>query len=388
MSEKKKASCLKILGMMSGTSGDGIDGALVQFNDDGSFVQLWHDSERFSEDARLRIKNLMIEASAAEVILGGSYIAEKYADALQKFLQRNSERPDYIAAHGQTILHLPQQTDWEGFKLSGSLQLMNGSLLAQRTNIPVICNFREADMAVGGQGAPLVPFADACFFGKDIEADRIILNVGGIANITVLKKAENQVKVACAFDTGPGNMLMDAFCELSSAGSITFDQGGVLASSGKIFAAKVGEFLADPYFAEVPPKSTGREKFGVFKLRELMASFPKEASNSDILSTLLEMTVKSIADAILSDYSQVCFPAELIIAGGGALNCELVRRLKKKLDGKCQVFLSEDFKIPVMGREAMAFAALGNAFIRGIPANAPNATGASKKVILGELHPI
>jgi anhydro-N-acetylmuramic acid kinase len=373
--------------MMSGTSGDGIDAALVEFSSPSEFELLWYDSMRFSADIRARIKKLMIRSDMGEVLLGGSYMALLYAQACETFFERNQPHPDFIAAHGQTILHLPQKTAWDGFELSGSLQLMNGSLLALKTGVPVICNFREADMAVGGQGAPLVPFADLCFFGNDLDTDRIILNIGGIANVTVLKKTSYGTEVVAAFDTGPGNMLMDAFCELISNGCRNFDENGTLASSGRINEDVVQTVLADSYFDLVPPKSTGREKFGVFRLEQIRKMFSASASEADVMSTLLEITVRSIVSSIKNRYSQVSFPAMLIVAGGGALNAELMKRLRTQLNGFCEVFSSSDFSIPVMAREAMAFAALGNAFIRQIPSNVPVATGAKKKVLLGQYHP-
>ncbi|MFZ5953149.1 MAG: anhydro-N-acetylmuramic acid kinase, partial [Candidatus Rifleibacteriota bacterium] len=286
-----------------------------------------------------------------------------------------------------TILHVPQAENWDGYRVNGSLQLLNGSLLAQQTRVPVICNFREADMAAEGQGAPLVPFADACFFGHNLSSDRIVLNVGGIANITLLRPENGGVKVVSAFDTGPGNMMMDSLIEQESAGRDHFDKDGRLAAAARPDEKMVEEFLRDPYFSLLPPKSTGREKFGKARMLEVLPGFSSDAGLAEKISTFLEITCQSIVDAIIDPRLGIKFPAPLIVAGGGALNLEMMQRLAVKLKGKCQVSRSDEFGVPVMAREAMAFAALGNAFVRGVPANVIPATGAKKPVILGQLHP-
>jgi len=374
--------------MMSGTSGDGIDGALVEFGEDGSFSLLWHAGWPFSTSVRDRIHRLMGQPSLQDALLGHSYVAHLYSEACRDFFSGGRERPDYIAAHGQTILHVPQAEKWDGYQVSGSLQLLNGSLLAQQTGIPVICNFREADMAAEGQGAPLVPFADACFFGHDLSSDRIVLNVGGIANITFLRSENGDVKVVSAFDTGPGNMMMDSLIEQETGGKEHYDRDGQLAASAMPDHKMVKEFLRDPYFSILPPKSTGREKFGKVRMLEVLPGFSSDAGLAEKISTFLEISCCSIVDAIIDPRLGVKFPASLIVAGGGALNLEMMRRLAVKLQGKCEVSTSDEFGVPVMAREAMAFAALGNAFVRGRPANIISATGAKRPVILGQLHPV
>ncbi len=378
----------KILGMMSGTSGDGIDGALVEFDENRSFRLLWHDSFPFPEKVNDRLYRLMHQPSVEEVLLGGAYVAQLYAEACCSFFARNDERPDYIAAHGQTVLHIPEPKEWDGYQVNGSMQLMHGSLLAGKTGIPVICNFREADLAALGQGAPLVPYADAIYFGAGLNSDRVILNIGGIANITVLKPGSSGTLIYSAFDTGPGNMMMDALMRRETDGKQHYDKDGAIAAMSEPDKALVDLFLADPYFAASPPKSTGREKFGEQALVDFLHRFPAQASLARKMSSLLEITVQSIVDAVLRPECGVSFPAQLVVAGGGALNQELMRRLAQKLAGKCSVHYADEYKVPVMAREAMAFAALGDAFLRGEPANVPVATGAQRAVILGQLHPL
>jgi anhydro-N-acetylmuramic acid kinase len=381
-----KQKTVKILGMMSGTSADGIDGSLVEFGQNNDFKSLWHDSIKFSDKSIVRLQKLMQKADACEVLLGKSYVANLYADAANKFIARNHEQPDYLAVHGQTVWHCPEKQNWDGYELNGSLQLMNGSLLALKTKMPVISNFREADMAAGGQGAPLVPFADQIYFGRNINKDRVILNIGGIANITVLKPGISGAIVSSAYDTGPGNMLIDAYCNLSSNGRVKFDEDGKFAAEGTIIEAVVNEVLQQKFFKIDPPKSTGREMFGIDGLKNILKLFPAESKKETILSTLLEITVRSIVQALLNNKTNVSFPAELVVAGGGAFNLELLQRLRRGLKNKFRVIKSENLGVPVMAREAMCFAALGNAFLRKIPANVLQATGAKQKVILGQLN--
>ena len=373
---------MKILGMMSGTSGDGIDGALTEFKDDGSYSLLWLKSFDYDSDTFSRIQHLMKPCSSIDVTLGNSYIAELYARAFKKFFEKDDEKPDYIAAHGQTVWHQPQPVIWDGISLTGTLQLLDAPLLAQRTGVPVINNFRAADMAVGGQGAPLVPYADLMLFGNLFPEDCIVLNVGGMANITVLHKVNGKAEVVCAFDTGPGNVLMDAYLQKNKIGN--YDKDGILAASGTTDSSILSCFMKDPYFKMPFPKSTGREHFNA----ELLDRFDSSMKAADVISTLLDVTVLSVAEAVALVKNIVNFPCRLIAAGGGAKNPELIKRLREALTKYCTVSTSDDFGVPVMAREAMAFAVLGYAFVKNQPANVPLATGASKKVVLGQLSPV
>lgn len=379
------AKRVKILGMMSGTSGDAIDGAMVAFDRSGACELIWFDSCNFQLSEFRRIQNLMRAADARDITLGASYIAELYARACQQFFDSGHERPDYIAAHGQTIYHQPQAVVWDGIPLTGSLQLLNGSLLGRRTGIPVICDFRSADMAAGGQGAPLVPYADLFLFGKKAKRDLLLLNIGGMANISAIR-AGKKPQMVCAFDTGPGNVLMDAAMQRAGLGN--FDRDGELAASGQSHRQTVMRFLKDPYFAAPPPKSTGREYFNATRLDELAAWQNQPLPVADLLSTLLDITVDSIVGAVSSLAGQVRLPADLVVSGGGARNSELMARLAARLKDVASVSLSDSLGVPVMAKEAMAFAVLGYAFVSRRPGNLPAATGAAEEVILGSLCPI
>lgn len=376
---------VKVLGMMSGTSGDGIDGVLVEFAADGSAKLLWHESYDFSPAQFARIQSLMSGVDASTVTLGNSYIAELYALACSQFFADKTDLPDFIAAHGQTVFHQPVPIVWDDLKLTGTLQLMNGCLLAHRAKVPVICNFRAADMAVGGQGAPLVPFADLFLFGKKTKNDLVVVNIGGMANITVIGNRGGRTEVVCAFDTGPGNVLMDICMQQNHLGR--FDRGGSLAAMGTTCGPALEEFLRDPYFSLLPPKSTGREYFNHQSLARIIRLMPAGYTHADLLSTLLDVTVNSIADAIVAQLSVLRAPLEVLVAGGGALNNTLMQRLKTRLHGVALVDTTDKYLVPVMGREAMAFAVLGYAFVKNISSNVTVATGATDPVTLGEYHP-
>lgn len=368
-----------ILGLMSGTSGDGIDGVAAEFYDNDCFKFLWHKSYKFSERQFTRIQRLIKSATAETITLGHAYISRLYTEACISFFENEKALPDYLAAHGQTVFHHPNIAIWDELELSGTLQLLDGFLLSHLTKLPVIYNFRQADMAVGGQGAPLVPFADLKMFGKNIENKkyRIILNIGGIANVTILQGLPNGSTVKCAFDTGPGNGLMDDYMQLNKLGR--FDESGKIASQGKTIDDVLKFFLADPYFEQDPPKSTGREYFCIERIKDRLQNI----SFSDCMSTLTDLTVESIFRAIKP---YIYNTDELVVAGGGALNVELSERLRKKcLLSNVAVKTSTEYGIPVMAREAMAFSILGHAFLNREPGNLPTATGASKEVVLGSL---
>ena len=370
---------MKILGLMSGTSGDGIDGVTVEFAHNGDMKILWHKSYHYSEDIFKRVKQLIKNASAQDIALGHSYISELYYLACRNFFENEKVLPDYIAAHGQTVWHEPSINMWGKIPVRGTLQLLDPTLLSYKTGLPVICDFRKADMAVGGQGAPLVPFADKKIFQKYCKPNRVFiaLNVGGMANVTVLKGNESKAEVISAFDTGPGNALIDEYMQLNNLGN--YDYNGELAKSGKTNHTVLNELLKDPYFSKKPPKSTGREYFTY----KNFSNYFKDMTHSGIVSTLLDLSVFSI---IKSCENYLKLTDTICVAGGGAFNLEFMKRLKdlcKKKGINCVT--SEYFGIPVMAREALAFAILGYSYLIKEPSNVTVATGASKSVVLGYL---
>jgi len=380
---------LRILGLMSGTSGDGIDGALVAFSPDGGFRLEWHDAEPFPPAVQSRLQKLMREGTPDDVALAATWVAELYARAVAAFRDRHPEsRIDAVAAHGQTLAHVPDSRDWDGISIRGTLQVLNAQLLAERAHLPVVYDFRSRDLAVGGQGAPLVPLGDLRFFGHLAgEGTTVVLNVGGIANITVIRPGTDRAYVSAAFDTGPGNMLMDALTRELSGGAENYDKDGRIAASGHSDLAVVSELLSDPYFRLAPPKSTGRDRFGEDRLHAILAGTRGKVSGPDLMSSLLDVTVVSIADSIKSHVDPSGKARRVVIAGGGALNGELCRRLAAALPAGCRLENSEGCGVPASAREAMGFAALGEAFLRGSPGNISAATGAAKPVILGAIVP-
>lgn len=380
---------MHVLGLMSGTSGDGVDGALVTFRSEGGFTLQWDDHFPFPLPVRERLQKLMSGCHARDVLRASSYLGTLYSRAVATFRDRHPEPVDLLAAHGQTLDHDPEGADWDGIPVRGSLQVLNAGLLAEESHLPVVSDFRIRDMAVGGQGAPLVPFGDLAFFGSLCRNGLVVLNVGGIANLTVIRPAvqSSEPRVSAAFDTGPGNMLMDALAERQSGGSECFDREGRLAASGAAHPGLLTELLEDSFLAKAPPKSTGRDRFGRPRLEELFQSWKDRISNASLMATLLDFTVESIARAIERFVAPDGPLDQVIIAGGGALNFELFRRLEKRVSSLCPLSRSDKFGVPVQAREAMAFAALGWAFARNQAGNIPVATGAVRPVVLGTWVP-
>ncbi len=381
----KATGKLRILGMMSGTSGDGIDGTLVTFDEKGNYRLDWHDSYEFAAPVRQRLQSLMVGISGPELARAEAYVAELYAEAVRAFRCRHREAIDALAVHGQTLVHVPTPVEWDGVRVAGTIQALSPSWLAQRCGIAVISDFRRRDLAAGGQGAPLVPYGDQRFFGH-LGGNTIALNIGGIANVTVLAGGPG-ARVVSAFDTGPGNMLMDAAVVWATNGEQSYDRDGRLASQARPSAALLEELLHIPYLRTVPPKTTGREDFGCTRWEEIKRAWEKKLSPEELISTFCEFTACSVAEAIATFVAPQWPPDRVIVAGGGAENPELCRRIRALLPESCAFERSDLYGVPVMAREAMAFAALGEAFLRGRPANVQAATGAREPVVLGSFTP-
>lgn len=401
---------INVLGLMTGTSGDGLDGALVRFDGRGGFQFLWHEAFPFPAAVRARLQALMTRAQAREVRRAAAYVAHLYAEGVAAFRARHSEPIHLLAAHGQTLDHDPDGDLWDGIPVRGSLQVLDAALLAERTGLPVTYDFRSRDLAVGGQGAPLVPFGDLRFFGARCRRGLAVLNIGGIANLTVIRprpivepSRRGQLQsgspeeertaerlaptVVAAFDTGPGNMLMDALAARLSGGTRSYDEGGEMARAGRPLPRLLASLLRDPYLVRKPPKSTGRDLFGRPRESRIWRAWGRRASGADLMATFLEFTVETIVGAL----ERFVLPEgpldEVIVAGGGALNPLLVARLSDRLRDVCPLRRSDVCGVPVMAREAMAFAALGDAFVRGWPGNVPAATGARQPAVLGAFVP-
>lgn len=360
------------IGLMSGTSADGVDAAAIELDVPASRVRvLATTSERFADELRetiLAIGEGGVTDARALARLHGA-LGDRYAEVALRIAADLAARPDVIAVHGQTVAHLPDERV--------TLQLGDAARVARRTGVPVVSDLRSADVAAGGQGAPLVPFADHLLFGH--LAPVAVLNIGGIANVTLI--ASTDAREVLAFDTGPGNMVIDGVAARSGR---THDADGAGAARGTVDRETLSEFLAHPYFARRSPKSTGREAFGgVFADRLLAIVARHGGSHDDALATATALTARTIADAIIRE-SRVP-PARVLVAGGGARNPTLLAMLRAHI-GAAPLEPTDVHGIPASHREAIAFAILGAYRLRGLPNTLPGATGARHAVSGGALH--
>jgi anhydro-N-acetylmuramic acid kinase len=349
---------MRVAGLISGTSVDGIDVAVVDIGETIGMVA-WKTIPYPLEvrDAILSVSNAATHT--ATIARLNFLLGELFAEALQK-TGVPLETIELIGSHGQTIFHEGEPTEFLGRKIASTMQIGEAAVIADRTGIETIADFRTADMAAGGKGAPLVPFLDYQLF-RHPELPRVALNVGGIANVTVIP-ANARPEDVIAFDTGPGNMVMDALAP-------PFDHDGERARAGRVNEALLQKLLADPYYHRDPPKSCGREQYGAEFVRD---------TGIDV-ATAMELTVRSIALAIER------YPAtrELIVSGGGAHNVYMMERLRAVL--KPRVATSAEFGIDVDAKEAILFAVLAYETYQRRAGNLPSATGAWKPVILGKI---
>jgi anhydro-N-acetylmuramic acid kinase len=360
-----------VAGIMSGTSLDGIDVALVDVRDRGFSVKAFW-TVPYPAKMRQAILNASTvpEAARLHFLLG-----ELYAKAVLK----GKVRPELIACHGQTIHHESDPVSYLGHKVASTLQIGAAAVIAERTGLPVVSDFRPRDIAAGGRGAPLVPFVDYRLF-RHAHRGRVALNVGGIANITAIPPGATPEQVI-AFDTGPGNMVIDALAADYTGGKQDYDKNGQLAARGQVDRRLLASLLRDAYYRKRPPKNAGREQCGrPFVERLRAAGLPV----LDLIATATALTSSTIAIGIRRIVR--CPVDELIVSGGGAKNSEIMKHLAALLPGVA-VATSSDFGIDIDAKEAIAFAILGYETWRGRPSNLPSATGARRPVILGNITP-
>lgn len=365
-----------LLGLMSGTSHDGVDAAVVRFGPDHPPEVVHHSHTPYPSGLRKKISDAFGANAdgAADICRLNFTLGEFFARAAMKCIKESGLRASDVAAiasHGQTICHIPPEKGKRGQKGS-SLQIGESAVIAARTGIPVVSDFRVADMALGGHGAPLVPFADyVLFHGRKIKA---VQNIGGISNVTIVTPNINDV---VAFDTGPGNCLIDE--AMKALYGRPFDRNGKTAKSGTPDERLLRRLLRHPYFAERPPKSTGRETFNLARLKVIDKIRP-----GNLLATLTHLTARSIRDA----YERFVFPkfsiGEIIVSGGGTKNGFLMG-LIKELFSPVKISLMEEYGIPSGAKEAMSFAILADETLKGRPSNLPKVTGARKAVTLGKI---
>jgi anhydro-N-acetylmuramic acid kinase len=379
---------VRIVGLMSGTSLDGVDAALVEIDGETTEDVRVHVVKSITldyDEARREAIHAGIVSGTAEALCGlHADLGEWMAEAVLKVCQEAgvaADSVDAVGSHGQTVWHRPPA---EG-KRGATLQLGDAATIAERTGIAVVSDFRTRDVAAGGQGAPLVPWVDRVLFAVP-ERGRALQNIGGIGNVTRVPP-KGSAEPVFAFDTGPGNALMDAAVEIATGGRLSYDRGGALAARGTVDEALLADLLRHPYFAAEPPKSTGREEFGRPFVERLVEVLRPEGDRDwlDLVATLTELTARTIADA----YRRWVIPLgvdEVVVTGGGARNPTLVARIAALLD-PLPVRDGSVLGVDPDAKEAVAFALLAWAHLRGIPANVPEATGAAGPRVLGSFTP-
>jgi anhydro-N-acetylmuramic acid kinase len=382
---------MRVVGLMSGTSADGVDAAIVEI-DRGKVRLLAFDTFAYPAALRRRILSLCRPESARleDICHYNFVLGEVFADSVIKLCSSSGislSSIDLIGSHGQTIYHQPSgpdvHRDYGGRTIRSTLQIGEPSVVAQRAGITTVADFRPRDMAAGGEGAPLVPYADYVLF-KHKRLTRSVQNIGGIANVTFLPAGGTQDEII-AFDTGPGNMVIDSIVRLFSGGRKRCDTGGKMAARGTVDKRLLGELLRHPFFRRHPPKSTGREEFGAgFAEGIYRRAGRKDLADSDIVATVTALTARSIAQAYRRFLPTM--PDELILCGGGSHNRTLVEMLHAEMPD-VKMLSTDDFGISVDAKEAVSFAILASATIKGMTNNVPAATGAKQPVILGKIVP-
>jgi anhydro-N-acetylmuramic acid kinase len=385
-----------VAGVMSGTSADGIDVALVEMAEKKdsakgqlSFRLIGHADYPYPRKVRIAVLAAMnaSSTSVADLARLNFLLGELYSDAILAMQRKFRVKADLVGCHGQTLYHQGEAQRFLGRKITATWQTGEGAIIAARVRVPVVTDFRPADMAVGGKGAPLVPFLDSMLF-RDAKAGRIALNIGGIANLTAIP-AGASIKRILAFDTGPGNMVIDAVTERLFGRN--FDRDGRIAASGRVLDTIVAWVLRQEFFFRKPPKTAGREEFGrefVARFLQMCHGFPRH----DVVATATAITAKSIADAIrryvVQKKGRALLPAfrDVVISGGGAKNHTLIRMLGSELEKLClRPAFCDDFGLPSAAKEAVAFAVLAHETWHRRASNIPSATGAKRAAVLGKI---
>lgn len=380
-----------VLGMMSGTSVDGIDVSLVRISGAPPYLQirlLNHTAIPFPAAVRKEILRVAEQnpITSGELSQLHSRLGHIYANAALAACTKFHISPrkiDLIGNHGQTIFHQGKPVSYLGGKSASTLQIGESAIIAARTGITTVSDFRPADMALGGNGAPLVPFADYALY-RHPKLGRVSLNIGGIANITVIP-ANAKLSDVFAFDTGPGNMLIDALVSHFTRGRQRYDENATLARQGRAFPALLNELMRDPYLKLAPPKSTGREYYGAAYVRKILALGKKvHAKPRDLTRAATIFTALSIADALNRFVLRKHKIHQLIVSGGGAQNPLIMAQISAALPN-VNVIASDELNVPTDAKESLAFALLAYETFHQRPSNIPSATGARGPAILGKI---
>ncbi|HTG28259.1 MAG TPA: anhydro-N-acetylmuramic acid kinase [Methylomirabilota bacterium] len=391
MSVRAKERGMLVLGLMSGTSADGIDIALARISGAPLRVKaqlLNHTAVKFPAQVRAEILRVAEQQAitAGELSQLNFRLGQLFADAATTACKRFRvavSSVDLIGSHGQTIFHQGVAANYLGASTSSTLQIGEAAVIAARTGVTTVADFRPADMAVGGQGAPLVPYADYLLY-SDRKLGRASLNLGGIANVTVIPAGAAREKVF-AFDTGPANMLIDALVAHFTRGRKKFDDGARMALAGRAIPALLDELMRDPYLKLKPPKSTGREYYGADYVKRLLTLGRRyRAKPNDLIRCVTIFTALSVVDALNRFVTRNTKLDQLIVSGGGARNPLIMAQLAAALRG-VEVLPSSRLGVPEEGKEAFAFALLAYESFHQRAGNVFSATGASEPAILGKI---
>jgi anhydro-N-acetylmuramic acid kinase len=377
-----------VAGVMSGTSADGIDVAVVQVLGRGfhaRFELLGHQHFAYPQAVRQAVLRAMNCESArvAELSRLNFLLGELYAEAIRNAAKRAGGRAqlELVGCHGQTIYHQGEAAGYLGKKIACTWQIGEGAMIAGRLGVPVVSDFRPADVAAGGKGAPLVPFLDYLVF-RDRRAGRLVQNIGGIANLTAIPAGAKPGDVV-AFDTGPGNMVIDQLMQLLF--HRPYDRDGSVARQGTVLQPLLEELLRAPYFRRRPPKTAGREEFGREYVDALLRRQGR-AAKADLIATATSLTAQSIARGLKALVLPGSRYRDYVVSGGGSRNKTLIQMLGSETSRLgLRLRHSDDFGVPSQTKEAVAFALLAYQTWRGQPGNIPSATGAKKPAVLGKI---
>ena len=379
---------LRVIGLMSGTSADGMDAALTEINGFGLSTRvktLAFVSVPYPEDARAEILRLASGAAGGsrDLCLFSFFFGQLALDACRAVCEKACVDPasiDLVGSHGQTLYHVPVAENYLGHPVRGTLQLGEASVIAEGLGCPVVSDFRVRDMAAGGQGAPLVPYTEYLLYRREDETVGL-QNIGGIGNITILPRG-GRMEDTFAFDTGPGNMVMDQIVSRMTGGRMRYDENGALAASGACSEALLARMLQDPYLHKAPPKTTGREAYGAPYVDRLMEEgHAMNLADRDILATACRFTAACVRVAI--DRHCPVKPDRLVVGGGGSRNPTLMAVLRRELS--IPVLVNEDLGLDSDAKEAVAFAILANECVHSSANNMPSVTGASHPVVMGKI---
>ena len=382
-------SCRLVIGIMSGTSADGVDAALCRITGHGvgaTIEQLGFVFKPFEEEIRREVLRLASgdHATAADFCRMNFLLGELYREAALELCRVTGhalEDIDLIGSHGQTFWHIPVEEEYLGHRLCSTLQLGECSVLAEAFGCPVVGDFRVRDMAAGGLGAPLVPYSEYLIYRSKNECVAL-QNIGGIGNITCLPP-DCMLEDVFAFDTGPGNMVMDAVMSELTHGAARWDEGGAFASAGRVNEALLAFLMDDEYIRRKPPKTTGREYYGPEYVRRVMDRRQSlSVTDADLMATVTAFTAETIAYSVRHFFQHM--PDRLVVGGGGSMNKTLIGFIRRALP-MCKVMTNEEMGFDSNAKEAVAFAVTANETSFAGSNNVPPVTGSSHPVIMGKI---